>query len=34
VQGRREEARRIWQETLKEHPGNELLQGVIKKHAQ
>ena len=34
VQGERDEARRIWNETRKEHPGNEVLQGVIKKHAQ
>jgi tetratricopeptide (TPR) repeat protein len=34
AQGRYEEARRIWQSTLSEHPGNEVLQAVIKKHRQ
>jgi tetratricopeptide (TPR) repeat protein len=34
AQGRYDEARRIWQSTLSEHPGNEVLQAVIKKHGQ
>ena len=34
AQGRHEEARRIWRSTLQEHPGNEVLQAVIKKYAQ
>jgi tetratricopeptide (TPR) repeat protein len=34
AQGRRDEAKRIWQDTLNEHPGNEVLLGVIKKHVQ
>jgi tetratricopeptide (TPR) repeat protein len=33
-QGRHDEARRIWQSTLLQHPGNEVLQAVIKKHVQ
>jgi tetratricopeptide (TPR) repeat protein len=31
VRGDREEARKIWEDSLKEHPGNELLQSVIRK---
>ncbi len=34
AQGQRDEARRVWQSTLQEHPGNETLQAVIKKYAQ
>jgi len=34
VQGRRDEARRIWQAALAEHPGNEVLQAVVKKFLQ
>jgi tetratricopeptide (TPR) repeat protein len=31
VQGQREEAERIWRESLREHPGSEELQAVLKK---
>ena len=31
VRGNKEEARKIWQDSLKAHPGNALLQAVIKK---
>ena len=31
VRGNKEEARKIWQDSLKAHPGNPLLQAVIKK---
>lgn len=31
VQGRRDEARRMWQAALADHPGNEALQAVVKK---
>jgi len=31
VQGNRDEARRIWHESLKAHPGNDVLETVIKK---
>lgn len=31
VQGNRDEARRIWHESLKAHPGNDVLEMVIKK---
>ena len=31
VRGDREEARKIWEDSLKEHPGNEVLQSVIRK---
>jgi tetratricopeptide (TPR) repeat protein len=34
VQGRQDEARRIWQAALAEHPGNETVQAVIKKFLQ
>jgi tetratricopeptide (TPR) repeat protein len=34
VQGQRAEALRIWNGSLKAHPGNEVLQGVIKKFSQ
>jgi tetratricopeptide (TPR) repeat protein len=33
-EGKRDEAQRIWRTTLEQHPGNETLQGVIKKFAQ
>ena len=28
---KRDEARKIWAESLKEHPNNELLQGTVKR---
>jgi tetratricopeptide (TPR) repeat protein len=31
VQGQRDEAQRIWKDTLKTHPGNDVLESVIKK---
>lgn len=31
VQGQKEEAERIWRDSLKDHPGNEELQAVVKK---
>lgn len=31
VQGRREEAERIWRDALKAHPGNDVLRAVLKK---
>lgn len=31
VLGEKEEARKIWEDSIKKHPGNELLQSVIKK---
>jgi len=34
VQGRQDEARRMWQAALAEHPGNEVLQAVVKKFLQ
>jgi Flp pilus assembly protein TadD len=34
AQGQRDEAARIWRGTLQEHPGNEILQAVIKKYGQ
>lgn len=34
MQGRRDDARRMWQAALAEHPGNEVLQAVVKKFLQ
>lgn len=34
VQGRRDDARRMWQAALADHPGNEALQAVVKKFLQ
>jgi tetratricopeptide (TPR) repeat protein len=34
VEGQREQARKIWNEALKEHPGNEVLQNTIKRFLQ